>query len=269
MKYITLYIIVVFIMLSSCQASKVWKLVWAEEFNYTGMPDAKIWNYDTIGNAWGWGNNELQFYTNRPENAFVSAGSLKIIAKKDSILNKKYSSARLTTKDKIKFQYGRIEIKAKLPKGKGVWPAIWLLGQNIDSVGWPLCGEIDIMEYVGYEPDTVYSTIHSDAYNHMKNTQKMKSAFITNPQDFNIYAIEWSKERIDFYVNGMLYNSIMNENKSVHEWPFSAPFYLLLNVAVGGNWGGKLGVDDHIFPASMEVDYVRLYKMNYATEVKL
>lgn len=254
-------VLILFSVLSSCKTITKWNLVWSDEFNYSGMPDSNIWNYDTAGNAWGWGNNELQFYTHsNPQNVNVDNGVLSIIARKDSISGKHYSSARLTTKDKKPFQYGRIEVRAKLPKGKGLWPAVWMLGQNIDSVGWPLCGEIDIMEYVGYQPDTVYATIHSEAYNHMKNTQKMKSTFIANPYDFNIYAIEWTEEKIDFFYNNILYNTIINEHKSVNEWPFSTPFYLLLNVAVGGNWGGKHGVDDTIFPAKMEVDYVRLYE---------
>lgn len=244
-----------------CDRSSNWNLVWSDEFDYSGMPDTNIWNYDTIGNAWGWGNNELQFYTSHnPKNVEVQNGILSIIARRDTIAGKQYSSARLTTKHKKSFQYGRIEVRAKLPKGRGTWPAIWMLGENVDSVGWPMCGEIDIMEYVGYMPDTVYATIHSEAYNHMKGTQKMKSTFISNPNDFNIYAIEWSEGKIDFFFNDILYNTVINEYQTEREWPFSAPFYLLLNVAVGGNWGGKFGVDDAVFPATMEIDYVRLYE---------
>ncbi|WP_225551050.1 glycoside hydrolase family 16 protein [Sphingobacterium bovistauri] len=245
----------------SCTTNKQWDLVWSEEFNYVGAPDATTWNFDTAGNAWGWGNNELQHYTSsKYNNAIVEDGVLKITARKEKIADKLYTSARLTTQNKIKFQYGKLEVRAKLPKGKGMWPAIWMLGQNIDSLGWPMCGEIDIMEYVGYEPDTVYATIHSDTYNHMRNTQKMKSIFIENPQAFHNYSIEWSKDKIDFYLNSQLYNTVLNEYKSTNEWPFDSNFFLLLNVAVGGNWGGKHGIDTLSFPAQMEVDYVRYYK---------
>lgn len=253
--------IIVLLVLSGCRQHHGWKLVWAEEFDYNGLPDSTIWNYDTKGNDWGWGNNELQFYTHsNPKNAWVSNGALKINATRDSVEGKAYTSARLTTRDKVGVRYGRIEVKARLPKGKGLWSAIWMLGSNIDSVGWPMCGEIDIMEYVGYQPDSVYATIHSDAYNHMKNTQKMKSLSIEDPGAYNIYAIEWSADKIDFYCNDKLYNTVINEGTSVREWPFDKEFYLLLNVAVGGNWGGKHGIDNSVFPATMEVDYVRLYE---------
>lgn len=257
----TFYLVLALLLLSGCQQNNGWKMVWSEEFDYEGLPDSSIWNYDTKGNEWGWGNNELQYYTHlNSKNTWVSKGSLKINALIDSVEGKSFTSARLTTRDKVGFKYGRIEVKAKLPKGKGLWPAIWMLGANIDTVGWPMCGEIDIMEFVGYQPDSVYATIHSDTYNHMKNTQKMKSLPIKEPEAFNIYAIEWSTDKIDFYCNDKLYNTILNERKSVHEWPFDKEFFLLLNVAVGGNWGGKHGIDTTVFPATMEVDYVRLYK---------
>ena len=254
-------ILFVSLLFTSCRTSRNWKLVWSEEFNYTGLPDAKVWNFDTAGNAWAWGNNELQNYTAESlQNAKVEQGKLIITARKDSSNGKAYTSARLTTKNKIKLKYGRIEIRAKLPQGRGLWPAIWMLGDNIDTVGWPMCGEIDIMEFVGYQPDSVYATIHSEAYNHMKNTQKMKSLFIRQPQQFNTYAVEWSKDKIDFYCNNILYNSILNEHKTVREWPFDNSFFLLLNIAVGGNWGGKYGIDTNSFPAMMEIDYVRWWK---------
>lgn len=257
----TLYCFLILILISGCEKVPKCELVWSEEFNYEGPPNSSIWNFDIKGNDWGWGNNELQWYTDSSEqNAFVNQGTLKIVAKKDSVGGKGYTSARLNTHHKVSFNYGRLEIRAKLPQGRGIWPAIWMLGNNIDTIGWPKCGEIDIMEYVGYEPDSIYATIHSESYNHLKNTEKMKSLFIDNPQDFNIYAIEWSKDKIDFYCNDILYNTIINENMSENEWPFDKGFYLLLNVAVGGNWGGKYGVDPSIFPAIMEVDYVRLYK---------
>lgn len=258
MKYVFLFIFTFLSM--SCSSQKKWKLSWSEEFNYQGTPDSLIWNFDTKGNEWGWGNNELQYYTTKNQsNAIVENGILKIIAKKEILNNKEYSSARLTTKDKVSFKEGRIEIRAKLPLGRGIWPAIWMLGNNIETVGWPLCGEIDIMEFVGYQTDSIYATIHSEAYNHIKNTEKMKSTYFSNPHSFNVFAIEWTKDKIDFFFNETLYNSVQNEYVSNREWPFDKSFYLILNVAVGGNWGGKFGVDSAIFPATMEVDYVRLF----------
>ncbi len=218
------------------------------------------WGYAVGGH--GWGNNELQFYTNADtSNAKVKDGKLIITARKEQKENRKYTSARLITKDKAEFKYGRIEIRAKLPSGRGTWPAIWMLGKNRVEAGWPLCGEIDIMEHVGYDKDSIHGTIHTLAYNHMKGTQKGKAIFIENPYNaFHIYTIEWTAEKIDFLVDGVIYNHIANEHLSEKEWPFDQPFYLILNLAVGGNWGGKKGIDETVFPASMEIDYVRVYQ---------
>ncbi len=237
-----------------------WKLVWSDEFHYKGLPDSSKWNYNVGGH--GWGNNELQYYTaNDTLNAIAENGRLKIIARKQSKENNLYTSARLHTKNKPDFKYGRIEISAKLPKGRGTWPAIWMLGKNIDEIKWPTCGEIDIMEHVGYEKDSIFGTIHSEAYNHMKGTQKGKGIFISTPYDqFHVYAIEWTPEKIDFIMDGVVYNHITNEHLSEKEWPFDQPFYLILNLAIGGGWGGKMGVDETVFPAVMEVDYVRYFK---------
>jgi beta-glucanase (GH16 family) len=239
-----------------------WKLFWSDEFNYQGLPDSTKWTYDIGGN--GWGNNELQYYTAKePLNAIVENGSLKIIARKQLIENRPYTSARLVTKNIVEFKYGKIDIRAKLPKGMGTWPAVWMLGKNISEVHWPTSGEIDIMEHVGYMKDSIFGTIHSAAYNGMKGTQKTKGIFISNPYDqFHDYGIEWTPERIDFFMDGVLYNHITNEHLSVKEWPFDQPFFLLVNLAIGGNWGGKFGVDENIFPAIFELDYIRVYKAN-------
>lgn len=236
-----------------------WKLVWSDEFNYSGLPDSTKWNYDVGGS--GFGNNELQYYTLKDTlNALVKNGVLAITAHKQVKEGKSYTSARLLTKDKSEFTYGKFEIRARLPRGIGTWPAIWMLGKNIDEAGWPACGEIDIMEHVGYEKDSIYGTIHSKSYNHMIGTQKVKAIFIDKPyDDFHVFSIEWTPEKIDFFVDNKLYNHIENEHKSVNEWPFDQPFFLILNLAIGGNWGGKFGVDDSIFPAVFEVDYVRVY----------
>jgi len=259
-------ILSVLILFSSCRSSKksttdiAWKLVWNDEFNYNGVPDSTKWNYNVGGH--GWGNNELQYYTSKDTtNAYVEDGFLKITARKQIKENRQYTSARLHTKNKAEFQYGKIEIRAKLPAGRGTWPAIWMLGKNIDKAKWPACGEIDIMEHVGYEKDSVFGTIHTETFNHMKGTQKSKGIYIRSPYDsFHVFSIEWTPVKIDFMMDGLLFSHIKNEYLSSKEWPFDQPFFLILNLAIGGGWGGKKGVDDSIFPASMYIDYVRVFK---------
>jgi beta-glucanase (GH16 family) len=237
-------------------------LVWSDEFDRAGLPDSTKWTYETGGN--GWGNNEKQFYTSRrPENARVENGKLIIEARKEAYQGNNYSSARLTTKGKQTWQYGRIEARAKLPKGVGTWPAIWMLGANLSRVGWPLGGEIDIMEHVGYDEGVVHGTIHSEAYNHVKKTEKGGSIPVQDvTTDFHTYAIDWNADQIDFYVDDKKYYSVQKATlgNSAAQWPFDQPFYLLLNLAVGGNWGGQKGIDETIWPQRIEVDYVRVYQ---------
>ncbi|MBL0153897.1 MAG: glycoside hydrolase family 16 protein [Chitinophagaceae bacterium] len=251
-------------MICTCASAQnnQYKLVWSEEFNYSGLPDKNIWSFDTKGNSYGWGNNEKQFYTsNDTANAKVENGVLKITALKKDTSDKHYTSARLISANKQVFQYGRLEIRAKLPAGKGTWPAIWMLGENKSGVKWPDRGEIDIMEHVGYQPDSIFGTIHSAAYNHVIGTQQGKGVFIKDPYTaFHVYAIDWTAEKMDFLMDGVVYYSFANEHKTVNEWPFSQPFFFILNLAIGGNWGGKYGIDDSIFPAVMEIDYVRVYQ---------
>ncbi len=239
---------------------KKWTLVWSDEFNYTGLPDTTKWGYEVGGN--GWGNNELQYYTKADtNNAMVKNGVLSITARKEKMDKKDYTSARMVTKGKADWTYGRIEIRAKLPKGRGTWPAGWTLGSNIKEAGWPLCGEIDIMEHVGYDPDTIVGSVHTKTYNHVKGTQKSKRLFIKDPYtEFHTYAIEWTAEKMDFLLDDKVYLTIINEHKTSAEWPFDKPQFILLNLAVGGNWGGKMGVDDSIFPVAMAVDYVRVFQ---------
>ena len=236
------------------------KLVWSDEFNYKGLPDSTKWVFDVGGN--GWGNNEAQFYTKADtNNALVGKGFLSIIARKEKHENKEYTSARIVTKGKADWRFGRVDIKAKLPKGRGTWPAGWMLGSNINTVGWPQCGEVDILEHVGYDPDTIVGSIHSTAYNHVKGTQKTKRIFIKNPySEFHVYSCEWNTEKMVFLLDGMPYLTVPNEHKTEKEWPFNNPMYILLNVAIGGNWGGTKGIDESIFPVRMEVDYVRVYQ---------
>lgn len=240
-----------------------WELVWADEFDYTGLPDPQKWGYE-VGFI---RNDELQYYTEkRTENARVENGTLIIEARKDgdavpgAIYG--YTSASLHTKDTARWTYGRFEVRAKLPRGRGTWPAIWLLGANIDEVGWPQCGEIDIMEHVGFEPGRIYGTVHTQAYNHVKGTAKGSSFLVPRPdEDFHIYAIEWFEERIDFFVDDHKYFTFENEHAGIDTWPYDAPHYLILNLAIGGSWGGRRGVDDSIFPQPYYIDYVRVYRL--------
>ncbi|HTN08306.1 glycoside hydrolase family 16 protein [Agriterribacter sp.] len=236
------------------------KLIWADEFEYSGLPDSAKWSYDT-GNH-GWGNNELQYYTaKRKENALVSNGILSIKAIKEDYKEAKFTSARLVSKNKGDWKYGRIEVKAKMPQGRGLWPAIWMLPTDWEYGDWPKSGEIDIMEHVGYLPDSVFGTVHTAAYNHMTGTQKTKSVFRKNlASAFHVYAMEWDEDRIRIFIDKEQYFEFANEKQSSREWPFNKRFHLLLNIAVGGNWGGKMGVDEFVFPQTMEVDYVRVYQ---------
>ena len=243
---------------NAAQAQK--KLVWSDEFNYTGLPDSSKWGYDVGGH--GWGNNELQFYTKgKPENARVEGGHLVIEARKETHENREYTSARLVTKNKGDWKYGRIEVKAKLPQGRGVWPAIWMLPTEWKYGGWPASGEIDIMEFVGYLPDSVYGSIHTKSFNHAIGTQKTKGLMYKDlSKAFHVYAVDWSENKIDFYVDDVHYMTFENTGKGSAEWPFDQAFHLILNIAVGGNWGGKMGIDPSVYPQRMEVDYVRVYQ---------
>lgn len=238
------------------------ELVWSDEFNYEGLPDTNKWSYDTAGNSWGWGNNELQFYTHgRLENARADGEYLHIIARKEAWEDKQYTSARLITKDKGDWLYGRFEIRAKLPSGTGTWPAIWMLPTDWEYGGWPQSGEIDIMEHVGYEPDSIYASAHTESYNHGIGTNKTESIYIPDAEEaFHTYILEWDEEEYRVYVDNQHYFTFKNEHNTYKEWPFDKRFHLLLNIAVGGNWGGKEGVDDSIFPQEMLVDYVRVYQ---------
>ncbi|MEZ0538786.1 glycoside hydrolase family 16 protein [Fibrella arboris] len=238
------------------------KLVWSDEFTTDGVPDPAKWGYDVGGN--GWGNKELQYYTkDRKENARVENGHLIIEAHKEAFQGRDYTSARLLTKNTATWMYGRFEIKAKLPSGVGTWPAIWMLGKNIATAGWPLSGEIDIMEHVGFDQGVVHGTIHSEAYNHVRKTEKGKHTSVpTASTEFHVYSIDWTAEQIDFAVDGQVYNSVTKAalGKTEAQWPFDQPFYLIMNIAVGGGWGGQKGVDETIWPRRMEVDYVRIYQ---------
>lgn len=239
-----------------------WNLVWNEEFDYEGLPDTTKWSYDTQGNAWGWGNNEAQYYTAAdPDNAYVKNGVLTLTAQLERIENKRYTSARLVTKGKGDWLYGRFEICAKLPRGKGTWSAIWMLPTDSEYGTWPASGEIDIMENVGYDPDHIVGTAHTQRYNHIKGTQKSATLFIpTNSTTFHVYALEWEEKEYRLYIDDQHYFTFTNENTGFAEWPFDKKFHLILNLAIGGNWGGQQGIDDALFPHHFYVDYVRVYQ---------
>jgi licheninase len=238
-----------------------WKQVWGDEFDGQGLPDGSKWTYETGGD--GWGNQEQQFYTREDtDNARVENGTLIIEARKESYQGSAYTSARLNSRES--WTYGRVEVRAKVPAGKGTWPAIWMLADN-DTYGdqyWPDNGEIDIMEHVGYDEGVIHGTIHTKAFNHIEGTDKGSSRTIpTATSEFHTYALEWTPGEIRVSVDGQTYFTFQNrEQYSWQEWPFDQPFHLLLNVAVGGTWGGAEGIDDSAFPERMVLDYVRVYK---------
>jgi beta-glucanase (GH16 family) len=243
-------------------ADPAYKLVWSDEFDYNGLPDTKKWSFDVAGNSSGWGNNEAQFYTSdRLQNAQVKDGFLTITALKEDHEGRKYTSARLRTASKGDWLYGRFEIRAKLPDGRGMWPAIWMLPTDWKYGGWPASGEIDIMENVGYDPYWIVASAHTRLYNHVQGTQKNNKISIPDCYTgFHVYALEWEASAYRIYVDDQLYFTFKNEGTGFEAWPFDQKFHLLLNVAVGGNWGGAKGIDDTIFPRSMVVDYVRVYQ---------
>lgn len=238
---------------------KDWKLVWSDEFNYSGLPDTSKWAYDIGGH--GWGNNELQYYTSRrKENAHVENGNLIIEARKENYEGKSYTSARLVTQGKSTWQYGKIEVRAKLPEGRGTWPAIWMLGAN-SPLKWPDDGEIDIMEHVGFNQGFIHASIHAKKYNHVIRTQKTDTVIVADcSSEFHVYGLEWTAASIKVSVDGKDFFEFKNEHSGYDAWPFDNKMYLLLNVAVGGNWGGQKGIDESIWPQQMLVDYVRVYQ---------
>ncbi|PKK97062.1 MAG: glycoside hydrolase [Tenericutes bacterium HGW-Tenericutes-3] len=244
-----------------------WTCVWADEFNGDAVDETK-WNFEVKGG--GGGNNELQYYTR--ENAQVVDGKLVITAKKESYQGDDYTSSRITTKYKGNFQYVRIVVSAKLPTGRGTWPAIWMMPLMSVYGGWPNSGEIDIMEYVGYDPNTVHSTIHTTKFNHNLGTQIGFSKDILNAEtEFHDYEMIWAPGYIKTLVDGETigeFNYVPGFTSDVpydDAFPFDQEFFLIINLAIGGNWGGAQGVDDSIFPTSLEVDYARVYKLDYAT----
>lgn len=241
-----------------------YRLVWHDEFDYSGLPDSTKWKYDTEGNEFGWGNNEAQNYTNANEkNARVENGILKIIARKEDYAGKKYTSARLVSK--FDWKFGKVEINARLPEACGTWSAIWMMpgGWSFLDDHWPDIGEIDIMEHVGYDLGTVHASAHSRDYQWQKGTQQTAVIHIPDVSDaFHSYILEWTPDVLKAFVDDSLYFEYKNEGLGETKWPYNKPFYLILNLAVGGEWGNVEGIDDSAFPQTMEVNYVRVYQKN-------
>ncbi len=249
-------IVLVLACFTTSAQSRYQKLIWADEFDKPGTPDSSRWIFE-IGNGCpqncGWGNNELEYYTNRKENAVIKDGMLHIIAMKEKFDGREYTSARMISKGKFAFTYGRVEVRAKVPAPAGTWPAIWMLGSNIEKAGWPACGEIDIMEHRGRELNKIFGTLHYPG--HSGDNADGKTTMIENASTaFHVYSVEWSPESIRIFVDGKNYHTVQNSSAI----PFNHDFFLLLNVAVGGNFAGA--VDPAFRKAAMEVDYVRVYQ---------
>ena len=245
----------------------VWSLVWSDEFDGpNGSPvDSSKWSFNIGGN--GWGNNELETYTSRTANAYRDGGMLVIKALKETLtgsdgITRNYTSARLLTKNKFSQAYGRFEARIKIPYGQGIWPAFWMLGDNIDTAHWPNCGEVDIMENIGKEPSTVHGTFHGPGYS---GGNGISAAYaLANGQkfadDFHTFAVEWEPNVIRFYVDGLLYKTRTPADLPAGTtWVFDHPFFIILNVAVGGGWPGNPDATT-VFPQQMLVDYVRVYQ---------
>ena len=249
--------------------SENWELLWSDEFNDEEL-DLTKWN--KLNWKPGWVNNELQAYTDRDTNIFLENGHLVLqgniepgYSGTDYVGNNyvaDYTSGRVNTDDKFSTTYGRFDIKAKLPAGKGSWPAIWMLGESISSIGWPQCGEIDIMEHVGYDQGLVHGSIHTQDYNHMYGTQKSGSKYVDDVTDaFHVYSLEWSPFYLRYLIDNEPFFFVYNDsNGDFGKWPFNDPHYLILNLAIGGDWGGVQGVSASAFPMKMYIDYVRVYK---------
>ena len=235
------------------------KLVMQDEFDTDGAPNSAIWGYNIGTGSNGWGNNELEYYTNNSENIKVVDGMLQIIAKKQAFMGSQYTSARILTKGLFEQKQGRFEARIKMPYGRGMWPAFWLLGANSDEVTWPQCGEIDIAEYKGQEPTITHGTVHGPGYSGAnaitKSYDLVNDRFDT---DFHIFGIEWGEKYINFYVDDVLYNQI-TPDKVTGEWVYDHPFYIILNLAVGGSYVGSPN-SETTFPQTMYVDYVRVYQ---------
>ncbi len=268
-----LSVLIVFAMIAvSCDPSQnqeldrpVYELTWSDEFNAAAgtSVDTTNWNFDIGRGISGWGNQELQYYTDRVTNVVQDGnGNLVITALSESFSGASYTSARINTKDKFEQAYGRIEASIITPYGPGIWPAFWMLGSDIDEVGWPQTGEIDIMELRGQLPNVIAGSLHGPGYsagNAITQSYALEDGRFDS--DYFLYAVEWTPNKVDFFVNDFLYNRITRSDveETGGEWVFDKPFYILLNVAIGGNYVGPPSPDTP-FPQQMVVDYVRVYR---------
>lgn len=245
-------------------AQDCYRLVWADEFDYSGAPAPEKWGYDIGGG--GWGNNEVQTYTNSLNNSWANDTVLNIKAIKTGNF---WTSARLITKNKMDILYGRIEIRAKLPVGRGTWPALWMLPTDWVYGGWPKSGEIDIMEHVGYDPGRVHASCHTEAYNHSIGTQVTSDIMVPDfSTNFHTYSIEWSESYVKMFVDDTQYFTFFNDNTNNYKtWPFDRRFHLLMNIAIGGNWGGAQGIDPTLTEALMQIDYVKVYSKTLVPKI--
>ncbi|WP_257710584.1 glycoside hydrolase family 16 protein [Gramella sp. MT6] len=268
----TFLLTLLFISTFSLQAqSQNYKLIWKDDFNYSGKPDPEKWNYET-----GFVRNlEKQIYTKRKKNVRIQNGNLELITLNEDYKNKSYdayirnyrfntpyaefTSGSINTKGKFEFKYGRIDVCAKLPLGKGLWPAIWMLGSNFNEVAYPEAGEIDIMEYVGIEPNEIHGTVHfPENYSRKLRSDGGIKKLKDLSEKFHVYSVDWSKDKIDLLVDNEVYHSFEVEEAGSENNPFRKPFYLILNLALGGKWAGK--VDEEVLPQKFLIDYVRVYQ---------
>jgi beta-glucanase (GH16 family) len=264
---------------SECSSIEIidgWVPVWCDEFKYEGGVNPLKWNHHNGGG--GFGNNELQYYTNRTENLYVDGEYLTITALKESYNGYQYTSSKIWTQGIENWKYGKFEMRAKLPSGTGTWPAFWMMPQTSAYGGWPNSGEIDIMEHVGYEPNKNHGTVHTNRFWGSYGRGGSTTSLITSGQltsidalnEFHTYAIIWNETKIEWYFDGMLYATVaFNPRTPLQtsiDWPFDQRFYLILNLAIGGDWGGARGVDQNIFPTKFVIDYVRVYQQDYVSD---
>ncbi len=233
-----------------------WYLSWNDEFDGDTI-DPASWTFDIGGG--GWGNGELEYYTARPENARLENGLLVIEARQEKYEGSYYTSARLKTEGLQSFQYGLIEGRLKVPQGAGLWPAFWMLGTDFNGSNWPDCGEIDIMEHIGKEPDLIFGTLHGPGYSGVLGFSKWNRQSYNIADDFHTYAIEWETDEIRWYYDGEHYHTVTRMDIGDREWVFDHPFFIILNLAVGGQLPGIVGLDTE-FPSQYYVDYVRVYQ---------
>lgn len=232
--------------------------LWSDEFSGTQI-DNSLWGYDIGGG--GWGNNELEYYTDSPKNSYVSSGNLVIEARKESFLGREYTSARIISKGKKDFTFGRVDIRAKLPKGQGIWPALWMLGKKIDQTNWPNCGEIDIMELLGHEPSKIYGTVHYGPIGSSTSTTKTSNYKLPSgdfSDSYHVFSLNWSQDNMEVLIDDV--SMLKTDRTQIGAiYPFNEPFFMLFNVAVGGNWPGGPDIST-VFPQQMLVDYIRVFK---------